>query len=251
MRKIVSRRKRPSVKIGQIFKTPSGECEVKEYYSWDNIVVEFKCGYRTKTQISPLTRGQVKNPFFPSVSGVGFTGEGRHKPSVDRVDTKPYVVWSSMIRRCYSLKQQERQPSYKGCIVDEQWHNFQNFAEWYEDNIIAGWNLDKDLIVKGNKVYGPETCCFIPTEVNSFLTKREVKRGDYLIGVTKTGNRFRSKAYTDGATICESFLSEIEAFMWYKRHKEDRAKYLAEKHKTLLTELAYKRLIEYTVDITD
>ena len=50
------------------------------------------------------------------------------------------------------------------------------------------FQLDKDLLVKGNKVYNESTCVFLPKEINSVLTKSTASRGDYLIGVCWSKN---------------------------------------------------------------
>jgi hypothetical protein len=77
-----------------------------------------------------------------------------------------------MMMRCYSLKWSSKFPTYKDCIVDERWHNFQIFGEWFEENYVEGFELDKDILGKSSKIYSPETCCFVPQEINLMFTKR-------------------------------------------------------------------------------
>lgn len=75
-----------------------------------------------------------------------------------------------MMNRCYGDKHKYSQYSYKGCTVCEEWHNYQNFAKWYEDNYYnceEELELDKDIIIYGNKLYSPETCLFVPKLVNT------------------------------------------------------------------------------------
>ena len=82
---------------------------------------------------SRVSIGKVKNPHHCSVVGIGFIGQGPYKPSTKYISLKSYSTWVSMLQRCYSNITLERQPTYKGCVVVEEWHNFQNFAKWFEE----------------------------------------------------------------------------------------------------------------------
>ena len=93
-----------------------------------------------------------------------------------------YSRWMSMLRRCYSKAYQEKQPSYKGCSVCEEWLTFSNFKSWMETQDWEGKQLDKDLLVYKNKIYSPETCVFIDQRLNTFLVKSNKTRGDYPLG---------------------------------------------------------------------
>lgn len=249
----IPRGKRPSVSIGQRFQTKQhGVCTVVAYNGWDDISVQFEDGFIKTTSISQLNIGSVRNPYYPSVEGIGFVGEGSYPASDINGSTKVYAVWSAMLRRCYSEKQQKRQPSYIGCTVDKEWHNFQNFAGWYYQNSVEGWELDKDLLTKGNRLYSRSTCCFIPPEINSFLTKREKSRGDSPIGVHRRGNYITAIWWDEyGNVRTKNFKTEQDAFTCYKNSKERRAKLLAEKWKELLTPEVYKALINFSVSIED
>lgn len=94
-----------------------------------------------------------------------------------------YQTWKGMLERCYSAKCQEKQPTYKGCSVCEEWLTFSNFKEWMDSQYWYIMELDKDVLVKGNKAYSPETCIFVSSQLNLFTTDREKERGDYPIGV--------------------------------------------------------------------
>ena len=248
-----TRKKRPSVEIGQIFSTSHGECKVIAYTGYDAVTVEFSDGYTKETQVSQLKTGKVRNPYFKSVLGIGFLGEGVHPASDENGSTPAYRVWISMLARCYHEKQQIKQPSYIGVIVCEEWHNFQNFAEWYENNRVEGWVLDKDLLSGEDKIYSPNTCCFVPVEINSFLTNRRKSRGQLPVGVTRHRNKF-SALYRDNSTgkaRTKDFDTPEEAFAFYKQQKEVRAKMLAEKYKDTLSDKAITALINYQININD
>ena len=95
-----------------------------------------------------------------------------------------YILWSGMLARCYNPLEQAKRPTYIGCTVDPRWHYLSNFKQWYdEQGDVTGKQLDKDIISPGNKVYGPDTCFFVSSQLNSFFTKRQNDRGKYPIGV--------------------------------------------------------------------
>lgn len=97
-----------------------------------------------------------------------------------------YVKWHGMIERCYSERFILKHPSYAGCISVPEWIVFSNFKSWMEQQDWEGKELDKDLLVNGNRIYGPDTCVFVDSRVNNFLIERKARRGDYPIGVILT-----------------------------------------------------------------
>ena len=118
-------------------------------------------------------KGNIKCPYEKRYYGVGYLGEGKYKMSENRKLTKCYKAWYHMLQRCYDHKLHERYPTYKDCKVSEEWHNFQNFGKWFDDNYyeIEGetMTLDKDILTKHNKIYSPETCIFVPQKNKCFI----------------------------------------------------------------------------------
>jgi hypothetical protein len=114
-------------------------------------------------------------------------------------------------------------------------------------------NLDKDIIVKNNNIYSPETCLVVPASINKLFITGKSRRGDCLVGVScESKNSYRVLFSKNG--IKESFGSfktEEEAFLVYKKEKEKHIKEIADKYSTLLPQKVYKALINYKVDITD
>ena len=94
-----------------------------------------------------------------------------------------YVVWGSMLERCYSKKYLESNPSYIGTSVCSEWLYATAFKKWMEQQDWQGKCLDKDIIVPGSKLYSPETCAFVLKATNSFVTARDACRGEYPVGV--------------------------------------------------------------------
>ena len=137
-----------------------------------------------------------------------------------------YRTWKNMLKRCYSDKYQERQPTYKGCSVSEEWLTFSNFKRWMERQDFEGKQLDKDLLFEGNKVYSAETCTFVTRGVNLFTTDRGNNRGEWLIGVcwNKRDGVFMSQCsnpFTKKREYLGLFVNELEAHQaWLKRKLE-------------------------------
>lgn len=97
-----------------------------------------------------------------------------------------YVVWMSLIDRCFNASFLKKRPNYAGCTLENSWKIFSKFRAWMETQDWQGKHLDKDLINWDNKHYGPDTCLFISPELNNLLTLRGAKRGSYPLGVSKT-----------------------------------------------------------------
>ncbi len=146
----------------------SGDFKVTSYVNHKSITVEFLAtGYRIVTNSSNIRKGKVKDKLRPSVFGVGFIGEGKYKPSHNGITSKEYESWCDMMRRCYDSEFHKRHPTYSECKVDPLWHNFQSFADWHKANYKDGLHLDKDIKVKGNKIYGPDFCKFVTAKENA------------------------------------------------------------------------------------
>lgn len=163
-----------------------------------------------------------------------------------------------MLRRCYSDKYKKQFPTYKTCIACDEWLNFQNFAEWYNQNFYTVKNenmhLDKDILVKGNKIYSPETCIFVPSRINKLFIKGDNFRGKYPIGVTYKSdiNKFIARCNTlDKRKNLGVFSTEEEAFNKYKTFKEKYIKQVADEYKDYIPDKLYKALYKYEVSIAD
>lgn len=171
-------------------------------------------------------------------------------------DTPSYEAWTSMLERCYSVKYQNEKSTYKGCFVCNEWLLFSNFKKWFDDATNGyknGYHLDKDILIKGNKVYSPETCCFVPASINSLLTNRKNFRGEYPIGVRQAKNgKFIARSCGEKRHI-GVYNTIKEAFNAYKLAKEKHIKELAEKYfqEGKITHKVYIALMKYEVEITD
>lgn len=139
-----------------------GNFKIVRYVNNRNVDIEFVATkYRTTVQLARVNSGSVKDVYHPSIYGVGFIGYGYYKSRSEGRVTKQYLTWKNMLRRCYCPKYHNKNPTYKGCHVAIIWHNFQEFAKWFDLNYVAGFELDKDIKLDGNKLYSPTTCLFV------------------------------------------------------------------------------------------
>ena len=242
------------IRVSEEFKSTQGQkFKIIEYINCNNCTIQFEDGFILKNKIYKYLKiGYVLNPYFKSIYNLGFMGEGIYKSKNNSKNTVYYNCWVNMFNRCYNEKYQEKQPTYAECYIDERWHNFQVFAEWFEENYVKGFDLDKDILIKGNKVYSPETCCFVPSEINNLFIKRQNNRGLLPIGIKPSGNNFQVglNRYSKYVHL-GNFKTIGEAFESYKVAKELYIKEVADKWQKQITEQVYKALYNYKVEIDD
>ena len=249
--------------VGKVCKSSnSGDFKILKYNDSGNVEIQFlKTGYEMVVRLGDIKSGLIKDPYIPSVYGVGITG-AKYPIRVSGVQTKEYVLWCDMLRRCYSEPFKVKRPTYIGCEVSDNFKYYEYFYEWCHSQIGFGndgngnpFHLDKDLLIKGNKVYSESTCIFIPSEINLVLVKGTALRGKCLIGVcwsnTKKAFVAKVKKNKGKQEYLGSFNTEIEAFNAYKQAKENYIKELANKWKGQIDPRAYNALINYQVEITD
>ena len=245
--------------VGKVCKSlNSGDFKIVKYNNNRNVEVQFvTTGYRKVAEMKEVRNGSVKDPYSPSVCGVGMLGI-KYPITINGIITKEYNLWYSMLRRCYSDSSKKRQPTYTGCEASENFKSYEYFYEWCNKQIgfgVDGFELDKDLLIKGNKVYSEDSCVFIPKEINILLTKRESMRGEHLIGVywNKTNKAFVAMVSKNKrkSEWIGSFKTELEAFNAYKKAKEAFIKEQANKFKSQIDQRAYNALMNYAVEITD
>ena len=193
-----------------------------------------------------------RGPYHKSVFGVGYRGVGEYRVSTQGKHTAGYRTWRAILCRAYDTAYQNKQPTYKGCYVCEDWHNFQNFADWYykqPNNSTKGFAIDKDLIVLGNKVYGPKECSLVPQAINNLLTDHRNKRGALPQGVSTSGSKYTAQISINGKIKhLGSHKTIDEAYRSYKSAKEYYVKEQAEKYKGLLHHKVYENLMNYSLE---
>lgn len=236
------------------------EMKIIKYINNKDITIQFEDGCITNTTYQCFKEGNIISPYDKTICGVGYLGEGIYSIKINNILSKEYKEWYSMINRCYSDKYKSNKPTYKCCSVSEEWHNFQNFAKWFHENYYKveseQMNLDKDILYKGNKIYSPNTCVFVPRNINLLFIKSDASRGEYPIGVNfnKKDNNYMARCCTnDGKRdIIGLYTTPEEAFYdGYKPFKEKVIKKVADTYKDKIPQKLYDSLYRYEVEITD
>ena len=246
--------------LGKDFETNNyGKCFVVDYKSAKEVTVMFyNPACVVKCQMGQLKRGKVKNPLTPSFYGKGYIGVGKYS----KKDFRAFSLWAGMLNRAYCSSFQQTQPTYKHVTVCEDWLNFQNFAEWYyaqefstaRDDKGNYYQLDKDLLGNGTKVYSPKTCCFIPPMINSLIKPKPVSTGNYPIGVSlhrKTGKFVVRLKVFDKYQHLGLFDTVSQAFLSYKEEKEKYIKIIAGAWKGKIDDKVYEALCAWEIHSGD
>ena len=192
-------------------------------------------------------RGQIKNPYDKSKYGVGYIGVGKHKAKVNCKYNYIYDAWADMLNRCYHSK--NRFPAYYGIFeVCSEWHNFQVFGDWYEENeyqVDGRLHLDKDILYPGCRIYSPKTCILVPQRINLLFSNKPNNRG-LPNGIYKIKNGYMAKY--QGNKI-GNYSTLEEAYAAYAMIKEKTIKSVADEYVNIIPKKVYEALYAYKVDI--
>ena len=242
--------------VGKCFTTNNhGDCRVIAYEGKMSVTVEFnKPHCVVKCRSDNLVRGKVTNPMTPTFYNVGYMGVGDYNSS----NTKHYRLWTDMLERGYSSILHKKRPAYESTTVCEEWHNFQNFAGWCDsqeffnvkDHKGRTYHLDKDTLSSGIKEYSPNTCCFVPHEVNILLVNKGDFRNGMPTGVHFSMLKMKYKAQLSllgKNTHLGTFTDPKEAFQAYKKAKESYVKEVANSWKGRIDDKVYDVLMKYEV----
>ena len=151
------------------------------YIDSNNIIVEFQDQYKARkhTEYDNFVKGVCKNPYYPSVYGVGMLGI-KYSSKENGKATKEYRTWLNILKRCFDERTKDKNPTYKDVTCCEEWLLYENFYEWLHEQENFNkwlkndeWAIDKDILIKGNKVYSPNACCLVPQNVNMLFAKKK------------------------------------------------------------------------------
>ena len=242
-------------RLGERYLTNEGcWAVIIEYISNRNCTIKFEETGNIVKNIgyNHVKKGNIRNPFHKSIFGVGYNGVGKYIISINGKRTKAAQTWKGILERCYSDEKQEKYPSYKNVDVFKEWHNYQNFAKWFEENYIEDFHLDKDILSKNNKIYSPETCAFVPREINALFSNKIINKGIYPTGVSKIGSSFKANINKNNIRVhLGIFKTPEEAGKAYVVAKELWIKEVADKWKPYIKPNVYQAMYTYKVEITD
>lgn len=248
--------RRDNIKVGEVYSTNfSGEIEVIENTGKGYHRVRFRSdGLEMRASGTNILEGSVKNKNTPKLYKQGFIGYGIYSKVKDE---NAYNKWAAMLQRCYGKGRDN--PRYIGCTVCDRWKSFQLFAEdFYNmkgcDNI--GWHMDKDIIKKGNRIYCPEFCSIVPSELNNIILSSNATRGKYPVGVhldkKKPIYKYVAEARMHSRrTYVGAFKTTDEAFSAYKSAKEAYIKEVVSLWQKRIDKRVYESLVVYEVSIND
>lgn len=211
----------------------------------------YECAFDKATIYS----NRVKDYTHPNVFGIGYLGE----PTVNDCDPIKMTIirlWRGIFNRCYDINKLNERATYRDCIISPEWYNQVNFKNWCLSQMNAGfyqqgWELDKDLLVRGNKVYGPDTCCFLPERLNQLQQVKKDSEYNWLPGVNydKSRGKFKSEVNFDGVRhYLPRRETEMESFLDYKQLKEKLVREDADNWKDKIQPKAYEALKNYSLD---
>ena len=224
--------------------------KIIRYGSYEDIDVEFldEFHYRERNQAyTNIRTGSVKNPYDKSLFGIGFLGDGEYVSRKNDKLEDAYEMWSGIMARCYCYP--DRYPAYSGkYIVCDEWHNYQNFAKWFEENryeVNERLHIDKDILFPRKNIYSPETCLLVPQTINMMFMNKPNKRG-LPNGIVQYKSGYLAKYNHQQLGIYPTVELAYEA---YSNEKEKAIKELAETYKNIIPKRVYDALYAYKFDI--
>lgn len=243
--------------IGKIYSSNHyGSFIITDYDGCERVTIRFlTTQYETVASLDNIRIGNVRDKLVPSVFG-GVVGDEVIKLGEKYI--KEYYLWRSMLRRCYDEKYVEKKHTYKGCTVSENFKSFKYFKEWCnkqigfasKDDKGKPFALDKDILVKGNKVYSEDTCCFVPCEINIIFTDRSATKGEYPVGVYYNKSRKKYVARVSKRGCLKHigiFTSVEEAVSAYNKEKESHIKAVANIWKDYIDPRVYNVMMNYSI----
>lgn len=114
----------------------------------------------------------------------------------------------------YMLKRVTTNKSYKDVSICDEWLIFSNFQKGYQIHARKGWQLDKDL--KGHKLYSPETCVYLPADINQCLQRHKgVKKedGKWIAEYSRGGTLERIGEYETENEAREAYIKEKKSYL--------------------------------------
>lgn len=209
----------------------------------DRLIIQFQDKHKFEKDIhwNNFKSGNVKNPFYVSVLGKGYIGNGKYLTKISDKRTIEYSIWTSMMDRCYG--EREQYPAYAdNTEVCDEWLNFQNFADWFNQNKYDIGNerlhLDKDIQYEGNRIYSPHHCILIPQSINEQFKDRSGRKRQIDADLPYTIRRSGRKYLVEyrGRSL-GSYSSVDECIFIYLMEKKKYLKELTDRYENMPYEI--------------
>ena len=186
------------------------------------------------------------NKWKKSMFGIGWLGCNDAEATRDNYI---YSKWANMMQRCYDEETHRLKPYYALCTAEIEWLNFSNYREWHKENMMGDRkvDLDKDVLVQGNTVYGSETCTLIPHFTNTLFEERGA---DTNIVLNNTTGKYGVTMSVLGKNEdVGTFDTEEEARQGYIDYKQDYIWNYAKKCKGKVPHKTYEAMMNWQVKI--
>lgn len=215
---------------GRVFTSNNcGDFIVTEYFNYDKILIVFlNTGYRMLARANNIGKGEVKDPYAPSIINIGYIGVGPYSVDGSPFERMIYSRWRGILDRCYVKREGNK-------TVNFEWFNFQYFAAWFMSEFYTvpyysmyDMTVDKDILCPGNEEYGPYKCLILPGFINSKVQLREFDRNRINMLLTGQMSQF-----------------EIIKLFRYKESREARVRLLADEHRNILPFHVYSAIKQY------
>ena len=237
------------MKIGEIrynkFGTPM---RIVDFTRHDDVTIEFLDlhNMKKKTTYSNFKNGGIKNPYDRTIRGIGYLGEGEYMTNQSLHERRAFGIWCGMIDRVYNEEKRSKYETYSDCIICDEWQNYQIFREWYDKEFYQvgteRMHLDKDILVKGNKFYSPDTCLIVPQRINMLFLQKPNKY-NLPSGISPMANN-RYRAEYNGKKVGNYDTLE-EAIQAHDNEKRKAIKKVADEYKQVIPDKVYKALLAW------
>lgn len=210
-------------------------------YKTKVLVVCKKCGRELKLFPDSILKGLGCNNCYGEKRG------RKHIYPYNADNKKSFQIWYGILQRTLKASKdfKLKHPAYNECEICDEWMDFAVFNKWFEAHYIEGFQIDKDLLSHGNKIYSPSTCVFLPQEINNTLSKERKTERFLPVGVWKHKDMFTS---TCNKKYIGLFKTVKEAREAYLTEKKKHIIELANKWKDKIEPRAYDALINLDVE---
>lgn len=164
---------------------------------------------------------------------------------VKQIQERSYKLWQSMRHRLMDREE------YKDVTMCAEWETYEGFLEWFNSSEFSNcrdelgnfYFLDKDVLGGQRRLYSPETCAFIPQQLNNMFKRKisSMKAGvQYLSGKAKPYRAYIN--YNRKHIHLGYYLTEDEAHSKFLEARKECLKNFIEVHSGRLDERVVDRI---------